>query len=163
GRLPVAEAATADGAGAITGLPGIGKTSLARAYGWLFGGAYPGGVFRVTAGAGGGVAAARDRLASGVPRIAGHLDIAPSGEPAWRVIDMVAEYLAGRPGPSLWIVDDLPAGVDDTTLGQFLIPDRSARTLFTARSWGGSTGQEIPLSGVTAADGLAILRSARAF
>jgi len=162
-RLPMAGAATADGAGVITGLPGIGKTSLATAYGWLFGSAYPGGVFRVTAGAAGGVAAARDRFASGVRQIAGHLRIATSGESAEGVIDLVAENLAGQPGPSLWIVDDLPGEVDATTLGQFVIPDRSARTLFTARSWSGSSAQEIPLRGVSEADGLAILQSARPF
>src|SRR5690348_4655500 len=109
------------------------------------------------------IAAARDRFATDVRKIAGHLRIATSGESAEGVIDLVAGYLAGQPGPSLWIVDDLSAEVDATKLGQFVVSDRSARMLFTARSRGGSSDQEIPLRGVTEPDGVAILRSARSF
>lgn len=158
---PLISAAFSGGTAAITGMPGIGKTSLAKAYAWLFGDAYPGGIFWVSAGGPGGMSAACARFADGVRQIAGYLPIVTAGEPPERVIALVADYLCAKAEPSLWIVDDLPSLAGNEALGRFVMPVPAVRTLFTARSVTGAV-DEVKLTGLDENDSLAVLRSDRA-
>jgi hypothetical protein len=157
---PLTHEASCGPVAVVTGMPGIGKTSLAKAYGWLFGAAYPGGVFCVSAGGPGDLAVAHGRFARQIREIAGYLRIATAGEPDEHVVGLVADHLHATGRPSLWIVDDVPAESDGAMLGRFIIPAPAARTVFTTRSFGGGA-PEIRLSGLGAADGLAVLRACR--
>jgi hypothetical protein len=73
------------------------------------------------------------------------------------------QYLDSRPGPSLWIVDDLPPGLDHRILHRLVIPARRVRTIFTSRDAGYQDAAAlVPLVGLLPADGAALLTATRA-
>jgi hypothetical protein len=146
----------------ITGMAGIGKTSLARAYAWLFGEAYPAGIYWIAVGGAGGVDTAQAWFAEQVRELADLVGIPTAGASAGRVALLLGEYLDRQPGPALWVVDDLPADLDWTTLGHFVIPARRLRATFLMRRFAASDAAgHLSLTGLDEHDALAVLTAAR--
>jgi hypothetical protein len=144
----------------ITGITGIGKTYLARAYGWLFQALYPGRVFYVDVHGSARDDGAHDRFASAVRDIAVSRQLDTAGLTSEQVTELIADHAAACELTELWIVDDLPANLDDTKLANFVIPGSHIRTVLTARSCAGGV-EVINLTGLDPVDGLAVLGSGR--
>jgi tetratricopeptide (TPR) repeat protein len=124
----------------LRGLGGIGKTLLAEEYALRFGAAYPGGVFWLrTYGSHEEqrpatfeeLAAEHDRQVRG---IAARLDIPVADQSPDEVLGELAASMAASGEPCLWVVDDLPDGLDAPQVQALLAPHPVACTLFTTRS-----------------------------
>ncbi len=115
-------AAATGGIGQVQGLAGVGKSLLAEEYALRFGAAYPGGIFWLRAygnddakSARGG--ADRDGLrADQVSQIAERLGITTQGLTAEQVEGELGRELERRGKPCLWVVDDVPSGLNGEAL-----------------------------------------------
>ena len=142
GELRPMTGASGPGVAQLRGLGGVGKTLLAEEYGLRFAPAYPGGVFWLSAlgespDADGGFSAAergaeRERQ---VRTVAVAVGVAVDGlsDPA-DVEAALAQELERRGEPYLWVVDDLPAGLDANEVRAWFAPHRLGKTLLTTRS-----------------------------
>jgi tetratricopeptide (TPR) repeat protein len=161
--FPLTHATSSGPAAVITGMAGIGKTSLARAYAWNFGAAYPGGVYLTI------LTGARDfdtavaQQAENVRLIAHSIGLPVNGADDDQIRVLIGEHIDRQPGLSLWIIDDLPSRLDPQIVHRLVIPARCVRTIFVSRDAGyGSQAGLIPLDGLTVTDGEAVLKRARA-
>jgi hypothetical protein len=125
----------------VRGLGGIGKTMLAQEYALRFSPAYPGGVFWLNALGG---SADAERLSSAerdaerarqVRELARDLGAAIAGltEPD-DVEAALKQELERRGKPFLWLVDDVPGGLDADLLTSWFAPLPLGKTLMTTRS-----------------------------
>jgi hypothetical protein len=159
---PVSVAAWSAPAAMVTGMAGIGKSSLARGYGWMFGDTYPGGVFWIGVEGAGGLPAARTRYDDQLRAFARSMGVPAAGEEPDRLAVLLAEYLDQRNDPFLWIVDGLPDNLAADELADFTLPSRLVRMLFTARqNWADTSVAHVELGGVHREDGLDLLDAAR--
>jgi tetratricopeptide (TPR) repeat protein len=161
--FPLTHATSSSPAAVIGGMAGMGKTSLAQAYAWSFGAVYPGGVYlSVLTGASDFETAAAQHAAE-VRLIAHSIGLPVNGADHDQVRVLMGEYIDRQPGPSLWIVDDLPPGLDPRILHRLVIPARRVRTIFTSRDTGyGTQADLVALDGLTPGDAVAVLKKARA-
>jgi hypothetical protein len=124
---------------AVTGPPGSGKTALVAAYGWWFGAAYPGGVHWISL-------AGPDPLAlyqEQVLTIAELRGLQTKGLSPAGVRGRIADLLAGLPGPSLVVVDDVPDWWDASRLHDLVLPGGAEiRTVLVGRC--GSLADQLP-------------------
>jgi hypothetical protein len=116
----------------VVGLGGQGKTVLVEEYARRFARDHPGGVF-VLRGFGshersGGSASAGSLRDRQVATIARGLRLPVDGVKPYMVDAMLREHLDAIDLPYLWIVDDLPAGVDAQTFTTMLAPSPAGRT-----------------------------------
>ena len=120
--FPMVKAAAGGPVVALTGLPGSGKSALAAAYGWHFGHAFPGGVFRL--GLSGATAEnVLARYGAEMHQIAVSLSLpGTAGAGPAELTAAVADHLHAAGRNALWIVDDVPDDVDPETLGRLLLP-----------------------------------------
>jgi TIR domain-containing protein len=117
---------------------GMGKTSTAEHYAFLFRDAYPGGVLWLSMAGGGRSADERAVLArfslelrrTSADRLG--LDLADLAED--RVRAVLGDHLTRLAQDVLVVVDDLPAGLTPAVLDQLVVPSARARTLLTART-----------------------------
>ncbi|GAA0964921.1 hypothetical protein GCM10009555_003180 [Acrocarpospora macrocephala] len=156
---------------AVAGAAGMGKTSLVAAYAWQYGAAFRGGVhwLRLTG------ATERDALARyavELRAIADMLGLDYAGADQSRLSHILAEYLAARPEPSLWVIDDVPPDLAPEVADQLLIPaEQRIRTVLISRSLAyGLTTRENPygravtsieVGPLTSADGRLLLSGYR--
>jgi tetratricopeptide (TPR) repeat protein len=152
----------------VTGLGGIGKSLLAREYALRFGPAYPGGVFWLSAYGNDDTKdalteAEREALrADQVRDMAGRLGITTQGLTVEEVEGALARKLASKGKSSLWVVDDVPSGMDGEALERWFAPHSLARTLLTTRSRGyDSLAKGIDLSVLTPDEAYQLLTSQR--
>jgi tetratricopeptide (TPR) repeat protein len=121
----------------VRGLGGVGKSLLAEEYALRFGAAYPGGVFWLRAfGDGEGSLDAEAREAERERQLEGflaRLGIEVADSDSEKVRGVLARWLGQQSRPSLWVVDDLPSGLDGE-VGRWLAPHPAAKTLITSRS-----------------------------
>jgi tetratricopeptide (TPR) repeat protein len=124
----------------LRGLGGIGKTLLAEEYALRFGAAYPGGVFWLRAYGSHEadrpatyqeLAAEHDRQ---VRAIAARLGLHVADRSPDEVLGALAATLAEAGEPCLWVVDDLPDGLQAPQVQALLAPHPVASTLLTTRS-----------------------------
>jgi hypothetical protein len=121
----------------LRGLGGVGKSLLAEEYALRFGAAYPGGVFWLRGfGHGEGSLDAGQREAERERQLrefAARVGIDVGDLGPEEVRGAFARWLGAREQPCLWVVDDLPSGLDGE-LGPWLAPHPAAKTLITTRS-----------------------------
>lgn len=165
--------ATADGSehgpavARITGLGGQGKTALAEQYALTFAADHPGGTFLLRGfgshrNAKGNTARLVALRNSQVARIAALMGIDVTGRsPEW-IDGRLRRRLDARGLPYLWIVDDLPAGIDAYACATLFAPTGAGRTLVTTRHdahyrW----GERIMLGGLDDSAACGLLTSRR--
>jgi len=121
----------------VSGLVGIGKTTLVAQYAFLFRDAYPGGVFWIGPLGGrarhGDAAGVLAQYADELRDIAGDL-LGPAalGVPPDRLAATVARHLDREGRRTLWIVEDMPTGLPNPVLERLLVPSDNARTVLTS-------------------------------
>jgi hypothetical protein len=152
----------------LRGLGGIGKTLLAEEYALRFGAAYPGGVFWLrTYGSHETdrpttfqeLAADHDRQ---VRAIAARLDIPVADRSPDEVLGVLAAKLGESGEPCLWVVDDLPDGLQVSQVQALLAPHPIACTLLTTRSRGyGDLAAVVDLDVLPPEDALTLLTQHR--
>ena len=150
------------------GLGGVGKSLLAEEYALHFGAAYPGGVFWVRAYGNDDAKAAlgpeqREALrADQVRQIAERLGIDAHGMTAEQIEGALARKIGSEGKPCLWVVDDVPNGLDGEALRRWFAPHSLGRTLVTTRSREyGAMAKEIDLSVLTPDEAFQLLTSRR--
>ncbi len=138
-QITGAPAATG-GIGQVSGLGGVGKTLLAEEYALHFGAAYPGGIFWLRAYGNDnakGSLGPNEREALRTDQIHGFaqdLGIKVQGLSAKDVEAGMRGEIERRGQASLWVVDDVPNGLNGEALRQWFAPHPLARTLITTRS-----------------------------
>ena len=147
---------------ALAGLAGIGKSALASAYGWHFGSAFPGGVFR-TALSGATADAALARYGDEVRRIAVALGLPNTGAGRAELTAAVADHLHTAGEPALWIIDDVPRELDRDTLKELLLPAGTVvRTILIGREdVAGGIARLVDVGAMSLEDSVAMLRMFR--
>ena len=132
----------------ISGAPGLGKSTLTREYAFRFGASYPGGIFRISARE--AAPAARLRELSENPALKPQLlsllrklkpdTHANQQTPLATLTTELGEVFDSAGQAFLWIVDDLPEGINGPVLRQWLAPSVSklspplGRSLLVSRS-----------------------------
>ncbi|HLO77226.1 MAG TPA: toll/interleukin-1 receptor domain-containing protein, partial [Magnetospirillum sp.] len=125
-----------DGSTMVRGLGGMGKTLLAEEYARRFAAAWPGGVFWLKAGGGDADGPiSESRLLDQYLALARALTLSfDPAEPA-SLRKAVETAMAARPGPYLWVVDDLPHGLNTEQARAWFAPTVSLGcTLVTTRT-----------------------------
>ncbi len=161
-------AAATGGIGQVQGLGGVGKSLLAEEYALHYGAAYPGGVFWVRAYGNDDSKAAlgateREALRGDQVRgLAERLGIDTHGMTAEQIEGALARKIANKGKPCLWVVDDVPNGLDSDALRRWFAPHALARTLVTTRSREyGALARGIDLSVLTPDEAHQLLTSRR--
>jgi tetratricopeptide (TPR) repeat protein len=118
---------TAPGGGSalLRGLGGMGKTLLAEEYARRFAAAWPGGIFWLKAGG---------PLMDQYLTLAGELGAGFDPADPASLKRAVTDAMAARPGAYLWVVDDLPHGLDAQQARAWFAPTAQGRTLVTTRT-----------------------------
>jgi len=139
----------------IHGMGGLGKSLLAEEYALRYAAAFPGGVYWLRAFGNDDVKAAMGPDEREAERIRQIRDIAAAyGIPVKdRSPEEIEAHLARKLGnnePFLWVVDDMPSGMDVETLDRWLAPHPLGKTLITTRTKEyNSLGRLIPLDVLT--------------
>ncbi|MGY4684467.1 TIR domain-containing protein [Micromonospora aurantiaca (nom. illeg.)] len=147
----------------LVGMAGSGRSTLAAAYGWNFGEAFPGGVFRTSL-SGAACADVLTRYGDEMRTIATALRL-PFADRAGRaeLSAAVADHLRTAGRPALWIIDDVPHGIDRGVLQQLVLPaGTTVRTLMIGRRDMFECGAPVvEIGAMSTEDSVAVLRSAR--
>lgn len=118
----------------ITGLPGMGKTSVAARYAYLYRDAYPGGVFW-TGSFGADSYTFLGRFTDQLRQIADEqLGLEIQGVEPDRLRAMVGAALSRARHKVLWIIDDVPPALPVDVLRQVLVPAHNVRTVATTQA-----------------------------
>ena len=118
----------------VQGLGGIGKSLLAEEYGMRFGASYRGGVYWINA------SAAKTKnpdeaLEVQLREIAEEVGIPIESDYSLiQIRGALGRYIKDQENPSLWIVDDLPNGINNDEVRKWFAPHDKAKTLITTRS-----------------------------
>ncbi len=128
----------------LVGIGGVGKSLLAQEYARRFAAGYPGGIYWLRASSlqeapehDGGMSAVmvgaersdQLRLIATQHR---HPDV--QGATRQQIEAFVRSKIADADGPCLWVVDDLPEGLDPARVYEWFAPHPNAKTLITTRS-----------------------------
>ena len=150
--FPIITGASTSAVVQVHGMGGVGKSLLAEEYALRFAAAFPGGVFWLSAFGNDDVKAGldaegREAERSGQIRgIAAALGIPVQDRSPEEIEGNLKRELGSKEKPFLWVVDDLPVGMDEDTLQRWLTPHPLGKTLITTRTHEyGSLGNLIPL------------------
>ncbi len=132
--------AASGGIASVRGLGGVGKSLLAEEYALRFSAAYPGGIFWLRgygnedAKAGIGPDQREAERERQERDFAAGLGLSVEGRSAAEVEGALAREIERRASVCLWVVDDVPGGLDGQALRRWFAPHPLARTLVTTRS-----------------------------
>jgi tetratricopeptide (TPR) repeat protein len=124
----------------VHGMGGVGKSLLAEEYALRYGAAFPGGVFWLSAfgnddsETGMGADEREAEREGQIRQIASALEIPVDGRSPEEIEGSLLVELGKRGEPCLWVVDDLPSGMDEGTVQRWLAPHPLGKTLITTRS-----------------------------
>ena len=133
-------AAAGSGVAQVTGLGGTGKSLLAEEYALRFGAAYPGGIFWLRAYGNDDAKATMSVEEREVEResqmhdFARALGLSVGDKSPAEIEGAIASKIEETGKPCLWVVDDLPSGLDRSQLTAWFAPHPLAKTLITTRS-----------------------------
>jgi tetratricopeptide (TPR) repeat protein len=138
-EVPIITGAIASATVQIHGTGGVGKSLLAEEYALRYAAAFPGGVFWLRAFGNDDVKAAMGPQEREAERIRQIRDIAeeygiPVEERSPKEIEAHLAREMGNHDHFLWIVDDIPSGMDVETLERWLAPHPLGKTLITTRT-----------------------------
>ena len=136
--------AASGGTARVSGLGGVGKSLLAEEYALRFGPAYAGGIFwlraygnddaKAATGAGMGPEEREAERQRQMQDFAGRLGLDVRNKTPAEVEGALARELERQGKRCLWVVDDIPGGLDGQALRRWFAPHPLARTLLTTRS-----------------------------
>ena len=134
----------------VYGMGGVGKSLLAEEYALRFAAAFPGGVFWLSAFGNDDICAAEAQEAERIRQIeviAVAFGISVHDRIPEEIEEDLKWKLGSRGEPFLWVVDDIPAGMDLETLERWLAPHPLGKTLITTRTNDyGTLGETIHLA-----------------
>jgi tetratricopeptide (TPR) repeat protein len=138
-EVPIITGAIASATVQVHGTGGVGKSLLAEEYALRYAAAFPGGVFWLRAFGNDDVKAAMGPQEREAERIRQVRDIAeeygiPVKERSPKEIEAHLAREMKNHGHFLWIVDDIPSGMDVETLERWLAPHPLGKTLITTRT-----------------------------
>jgi tetratricopeptide (TPR) repeat protein len=138
-EVPIITGAIASATVQIHGTGGVGKSLLTEEYALRYAAAFPGGVFWLRAFGNDDVKAALGPQEREAERIRQVRDIAadygiPVEERSPKEIEAHLAREMGNHDHFLWIVDDIPSGMDVETLERWLAPHPLGKTLITTRT-----------------------------
>jgi len=154
------------GTAQVHGMGGIGKSLLAEEYAMRFGGAYPGGIYWLSA-------SEADpekpdlELEKQLRVIALEIGISQNVFESDQennlllIIGEIARHLESKDHPSLWIVDDIPNNMNTENLRKWFAPHQNAKTLITTRSTEYNVAERIALDVLEEEDAYMLLTSKR--
>jgi hypothetical protein len=151
----------------VRGLGGIGKSLLAEEYALRFGAAYPGGIYWLRAyGSYDQTDLSPEELEprhhDELRRIAELLGVATEHLSPDQVTAAVAQAIQRADQPCLWVVDDLPEGLNAQQIRTLVAPHPLACTLFTTRSQAyGALAVAVDLDVLTPQDAYQLLTTRR--
>jgi tetratricopeptide (TPR) repeat protein len=151
----------------VSGFGGVGKSLLAVEYAHTFGGCYPGGIFWLSAlgndarGSALTVEQPRATADNEFTEVARSIGLDVTGLDPASVRGRVKATLIHRREPVLWVVDDLPTGLDATGLDQWRCPAPVIHELLTTRDRSHSRFATVDLDVLDPADALALLTQGR--
>lgn len=141
-ELPPAMPRTSTALAVVRGFAGLGKTSLAEQYAFLFRDAFPGGVRWLGLFGHDDPAGALGRFHAQVRGIAIDLGADVTDLPPEQVRALVARRVEAEQLPQLWILDDVPSGLSLQELDELVMPTSCVRTVVTTRT--GNPGWPAP-------------------
>ena len=138
--FPIITGASTSAVVQVHGMGGVGKSLLAEEYALRFAAAFPGGVFWLSAFGNDDVKAGLDAEGREAERsgqimgIAAALGIPVQDRSPDEIEGALKWKLEAIEKPFLWVVDDLPAGMDEDTLQRWIAPHPLGKTLITTRT-----------------------------
>jgi hypothetical protein len=171
GQFRPLTAATGPGVAQVRGLAGVGKSLLAAEYALRFGSSYPGGVYWLRAsdenGADQSSSPEADPAATRISQLqALALDVGidlptkPSEEA--QIVSSLRDWFEQRRQACLWIVDDLPPGLNSDEVRRWFAPHPLAKTLLTTRSRDyDAIAEEVDPGNLSPTEGLQLLCARR--
>jgi tetratricopeptide (TPR) repeat protein len=153
----------------IIGLGGVGKSLLAEEYALRFGAAYPGGVFWLRAHGNDETGTTMSPTERETVRedqlreFAHNLGLPIEGRVPSEIEGDLAAEIERRGLACLWVVDDVPSGLDPESLRRWFAPHPLARMLLTTRSHEyANLAEPLQLGVLSASEGFELLVSRRA-
>ena len=153
------------GTAQVQGMGGIGKSLLVEEYAMRFGAAYPGGIYWLSASQADPKNPDSElerqlrniALELGIPRHAFETDREEERLPL--IIGAIGHHLKSYEAPSLWIVDDIPVGMNSENLRRWFAPHHNGKTLITTRSTEYNVAERIPLDVLEKEDAYTLITS----
>ncbi len=155
--LPATTPRTSAALAVVRGAAGLGKTSLAEQYAFLFRDAFPGGVRWLDLFGKDDPAGALTRFHAHLRTIAMDLGADVGDHSPEEIRDLVARHIEAARKPQLWVIDDVPPDLPAAELDELVMPTSYVRTVLTTRS--GHPGWPAPvvdLGGLTEDEGTAL-------
>jgi tetratricopeptide (TPR) repeat protein len=162
GRFPFVAQAAPVSVAVVSGLSGIGKTTIAERYAVEFGAAFPGGVARLSLAGDGDASLPAGAVLAGYQRelrkLAKWADVPAARAPGEQLRLILADHFTQRSEPLLWIIDDVPAGLPAETVRALVVPSPYVCTIITTSdSRYAGLGVPLPLAGLSPAESLELL------
>ncbi len=151
------------GAVALTGVAGGGKSLLAEEYAHRFAAAWPGGVFWLSASDSAGDRANLDTWrATQLRTIAAQLQIPIEDRATLEIMGDIRASIERVDGRCVWVVDDVPPGLNADEVRAWFAPHANATTLLTSttREYA-NLAEEVHIDGLSAPDGYSLLTAIR--
>ncbi|OOP56863.1 MAG: hypothetical protein AYP45_06545 [Candidatus Brocadia carolinensis] len=138
-KVPVITGAVASAVVQVQGMGGVGKSLLAEEYALRYAAAFPGGVFwlRVPGNDDPKAVMGEEREAESIWQISDFaisLGISVKDRSPAEIEAHLTRELERRGLPYLWIVDDVPSGMERNALQKWQAPHPSGKTLITTRT-----------------------------